>query len=154
MSTTALSSRALSASSMIASARPSLGGSRKDAWFDDEDVTTVYDALRASDDALLVQALLFPHAPRCGGAGLFDGGLCALVRRRICAAKALALSVGPNLDSAADSLIRPWGPACLAGLAGASWPDVLGRRIVLPAGFGQRWRHRRLADILLVMSSL
>lgn len=154
MSTTALSSCALSASSMIASARPSLGGSRKDAWFDDEDVTTVYDALRASDDALLVQALLFPHVSRCGAASLFDGKLGSLARRRISAAKALALSVGPNLDSAAEPLIAPWGPACLSGVAGASWPDVLGRRIVLPVSFGQRWRHRRLADILLVMSSL
>ncbi len=116
------------------------------------DVTTVCDALLHCDDQMLAEAFFQTDEVHNPSRRLIEGNLLDAFKAKLSTMKQVALDMGPNLEMSACEVIIPWDSHQLADLVYESWPNILGRRIALPAALSSSLRHRFLANVLLSMS--
>lgn len=78
--------------------------------------TSIYEVMRKASPSAIA-AILFP-----GGSceGYVDGTLFAMV------------SVNPNLEASVNEVLNPGKAADFSDVLAGSWPDVLGRRVLMP----------------------
>lgn len=120
--------------------------------YETEDITTVYDALAKCDVQKLAEAIFLADETKVLKANFLAGDIAHIVNSRIESIRKVALSLEPNLECAADDVIIPWNRSHLASLACLSWPNALGRRVILPRSLSVHARHFIMAQILLSMS--
>ena len=118
--------------------------------YTEEDVTTVYDALRTCTGNDIAQSLLAPEDGRAVNTTA-PSNVVRLAARRVESMVKVLDALGPNYEASSEILL-PWKASHASLLKGRSWPDVLGMRIAFPSRAGRAQRHRLLANVLLSMS--
>lgn len=119
-----------------------------------EDVTNVYSAIISTKPEDLANSLFYMGntCPKCESE--FIATRKAVAKSRIESVMKVIKRLQPNFDSSAEAPIKPWDTSEMKSLKGKSWPNVLGRRILIPKSASKEQKAYFISNLLTAMAHI